>query len=52
MKIKRSDVSEETIYIVDCPNPKCESLIETMDDPNYEDELYCEHCDTAFDLVD
>ena len=50
MKIKRSDFSEETIYVVDCPN--CGELIEMSEDPTYEDYGACDHCQEGFDIED
>lgn len=48
--IKRSDISEETIYVVECPN--CKGIIEDSEDPSYLINIFCEHCGTGFDLED
>ena len=50
MEIKRSEFTEETIYIAQCPS--CGEYIEINDDPQYEEEVTCDSCGKIFDLVD
>lgn len=52
MKIKRSEITEETRYVWECP--KCGYYNETPDDPNYEESVFCENeeCSTDFKLID
>ena len=48
--IKRSDITEETIHVVRCPN--CKEMIEESEDPSDLINIFCEHCGTDFDLED
>jgi len=48
--MKRSEITEETIYVWNCP--KCETFIEDREDPDYEESVYCEHCNESFNLED
>ena len=36
------DFSEESRWVIECP--KCNNLTETLDDPQYEEYITCEHC--------
>ena len=54
--VNQSDFGEDLIsfssfrfYYVTCPY--CNETTETRDDPNYETELDCEHCNETFEIV-
>ena len=48
--MKRSDFGEDIIYVCECPN--CAEMIETNEDPQYEEMVFCDHCNESFDLED
>jgi len=47
-KIKLSDFSEETRYVVECPS--CGDYLETPDDPENSGEIFYDGCSTLFKI--
>ena len=50
MEVKLSDFSEEMRYVIECP--KCGDYLESPDDPAYDEEIYCDGCQTVLEIVD
>lgn len=48
-KINRDEISEEIVYVWTCP--ECGSISDSKDDPDYEETMYCEHCNEVFEIV-
>jgi len=49
-KIKRESISEEIRYVWKCPN--CGDCNESNEDPDYEEEFYCDGCGESFEFED
>lgn len=49
-EIQRADFTKGSYWATICPS--CGDSIETISEPRYEDQVYCDGCDTNFKLVE